>query len=305
MQDVKLKQLVEYVRVHHSHIEMKTHQAISFIQYVEDAKSHGRLDNLEWMMKEFSLSQYVDGIGIELDRRNLERCLMQMPPSMFKQEILLKRLFTSGMKRRVARKIPFGRLSTGEKQFLCQMSTLVYHLVNLNSVSPDAVKYKDVNIVLDEIEVCFHPEYQRMFVSRLLLLLDKQLGFNSCFNIHIWITTHSPFILSDIPQCFVTYMDEGRWIKPAEVEKRGILNPFAANVNDILHQSFFLDKGFMGEFARKKILSLVDSLKNENNFHEWNQEDARSFIEGLDEKLIRKLLMDLYKQRYEADIDRR
>ena len=100
-------------------------------------------------------------------------------------------------------------------------------------------------------------------------------------------------------------MDEGRWIKPAEVEKRGILNPFAANVNDILHQSFFLDKGFMGEFARKKILSLVDSLKNGNNFHEWNQEDARSFIEGLDEKLIRKLLMDLYKQCYEADINRR
>lgn len=305
MQDVKLKQLVEYVSVHHSHIEMKTHQAIWFIRSVEEAKSLGGLDDMGWMMRDFSLERYVDELGIELDRRDLEGCMMQMPPSMFKQEILLKRVLTSGMKRRVARRIPFGRLSTGEKQFLCQMSTLVYHLVNLNSVSPDAVRYKDVNIVLDEIEVCFHPEYQRMFVSRLLQLLDKQLGFNSCFNIHIWITTHSPFILSDIPQCFVTYMDEGRWIKPAEVEKRGILNPFAANVNDILHQSFFLDKGFMGEFARKKILSLVDSLKNGNNFHEWNQEDARSFIESLDEKLIRKLLMDMYKQRYEADIDRR
>ena len=135
------------------------------------------------------------------------------------------------------------------------MSTLVYHLINLNSVSPDAVRYRDVNIVLDEIEVCFHPEYQRMFISRLVRLLDNQLGFNACFNLHIWITTHSPFILSDIPQPFVTYMDEGRWINPNEVEKRGILNPFAANVNDILHQSFFLDKGFMGEFAKTKILS--------------------------------------------------
>ena len=305
MQDVKLKQLVEYVKVHHSHIEMKTHQTICFIRSVVEAKSNGRLDDMKWMMKEFSLVKYVGEIGIELDRHDLERCMMQMPPSLFKQDILLKRSYTSGMKRKVARKIPFGRLSTGEKQFLCQMSTLVYHLMNLSSVSNDAVRYKDVNIVLDEIEVCFHPEYQRMFVSRLLQLLDRQLGFNSLFNIHIWITTHSPFILSDIPQCFVTYMDEGRWIKPAEVKRRGILNPFAANVNDILHQSFFLEKGFIGEFARNKIMYLVDSLKNENNLHEWSQEDVRSFIEGLDEKLIRKLLMEMYRQRYEENFDRR
>lgn len=184
------------------------------------------------------------------------------------------------------------------------MSTLVYHLINLNSVSPDAVRYRDVNIVLDEIEVCFHPEYQRMFISRLLQLLDTQLGFNACFNLHIWITTHSPFILSDIPQPFVTYMDEGRWIKPGEVKERGILNPFAANVNDILHQSFFLDKGFMGEFAKTKILSLMEALKGGKRMEEWTKEDILSFVESLDERLIKKLLLGMYRERYEKDIDR-
>lgn len=255
------------------------------------------------MMKDFSLTQYIDRMDVNIDRNNLERCMMQMPPSMFKQEIYLKRVLTNGRKRRVARKIPFGRLSTGEKQFLCQMSTLVYHLTNLSSVSQDAVRYKDVNIVLDEIEVCFHPEYQRMFISRLLQLLDEQLGFNACFNLHIWITNHSPFILSDIPQCFVTYMEDGRWIKPTEVKKRGIMNPFAANVNDILYQSFFLDKGFMGEFARKKILALMDDLKGGNRKMRRNKDEVRAFIEGLDEVMIRKLLMEMYQKHYEADID--
>lgn len=36
-------------------------------------------------------------------------------------------------------------------------------------------------------------------------------------------------------------------------------NPFAANVNDILRQSFFLENGFMGEFAKQKILKVIDS----------------------------------------------
>lgn len=36
-------------------------------------------------------------------------------------------------------------------------------------------------------------------------------------------------------------------------------NPFAANVNDILRQSFFLKNGFMGEFAKQKILKVIDS----------------------------------------------
>lgn len=35
-------------------------------------------------------------------------------------------------------------------------------------------------------------------------------------------------------------------------------NPFAANVNDILRQSFFLKNGFMGEFAKQKILKVID-----------------------------------------------
>lgn len=303
-QEELLKELVSQVKTHNSHIEMKTKQAIGFIQYIDEAKAGGRLNDMRWMMDDFSLSEYVEKLGIELDKHNIERCMMDMPPNLFKQEIYLKRIDRGPHKPHITRNIPFGRLSTGEKQFLCQMSTLVYHLLNLNSVSGDSVKYKDVNIVLDEIEVCFHPEYQRMFVNRLLNLLDRQLGFNTCFNIHIWITTHSPFILSDIPQKCVTYLEDGKWISPKKVAKRGILNPFAANVNDILHQSFFLDKGFMGEFAKNKLISLIGYLKGENNNDGWNKDSALGFIKVMDERLIQRLLSNLYYSKYEKDIDR-
>lgn len=70
----------------------------------------------------------------------------------------------------------------------------------------------------------------------------------------------------------------------------------AANVNDILHQSFFLEKGFVGEFARQKVLSLVKYLKDEENRDDWNPEKAREFIQDIGEPLVREQLLGLYKE---------
>ena len=40
------------------------------------------------------------------------------------------------------------------------------------------------------------------------------------------------------------------------------MNPYAANVNDILHQSFFLKDAFMGEFSLRRIGNLVSEIDN-------------------------------------------
>ena len=48
----------------------------------------------------------------------------------------------------------------------------LYHLRNIISVPENAgrVKYHNVCLFLDEIELCFHPEYQRLFVANLSLI---------------------------------------------------------------------------------------------------------------------------------------
>lgn len=295
-----LKMLAADVKNHHSHIEQKVHQVLYFIDACD--KKNGM--DYGWMKESFSYSDYTSRMGLCFQDESLEQRMLSMPPSIFRQDIFLKRMEKRGLsnvKGRWVSHLPLKRLSSGEKQFLYQISTLVYHLINLSSVSDENLKYHDVNIVLDEIEVCFHPEYQQGFLSSLLAVLDNGLGLNAEFGIHIWLTTHSPFLLSDFAQKNITYLENGRWLKEAERNKREMVNPFLANVNDILYHSFFLTNGFSGLYAKKKVLSLLDFLKGKNNG--WTKEDAKMMIDNVGERLIKRMLTDLYQKKYEENID--
>lgn len=109
------------------------------------------------------------------------------------------------------------------------------------------------------------------------------------------MTTHSPFILSDIPSSQIMYLEEGERLQGNRL--KGMPNPFAANVSEILHQSFFLDKGFMGEFARDRILSLARFLKGEPTSEDvefWIGQDIEAFLEELSEPYIKNQLRLLY-----------
>ena len=103
-------------------------------------------------------------------------------------------------------------------------------------------------------------------------------------------------MLSDIPEGNIVYMAEGHQLTKDEMKERRILPAMAANVNDILHQSFFLDKGFVGEFSRQKVLSLVEYLKEGENCDDWNPEKAKMFIKEIGEPLVREQLLGLYKE---------
>lgn len=195
--------------------------------------------------------------------------------------------------------IPLRKLSSGERQFLFTTSCVIYHLMNLRSVRKDRPKYRNYNVVLDEVEICFHPEYQRTFVHKLLSMLTR-LGMNNNCSINIWIVTHSPFILSDIPQNNILYLKKGHQQTMLEAD-----NPFGANINDILKQSFFLEHGFMGEFAKNNVLSLCNFLDaDKNNYRNvpsmykninWDAKRAYNFIHQVGEPLLRTQLLMAYK----------
>lgn len=127
-------------------------------------------------------------------------------------------------------------------------------------------------------------------------MLDKGLGLNAEFGIHIWLTTHSPFLLSDFAQKNITYLENGQWLKETELRKREMVNPLLANVNDILYHSFFLTHDFSGLYAKKKILSLLDFLKGKN--HDWNKATAKVMIDNVGKRLIKRMLTDLYQKKF-------
>lgn len=173
--------------------------------------------------------------------------------------------------------------------------------MNLISVPEhiDRVKYYNVLAILDEVELCFHPEFQRVYINRLLGTI-KRLRFNKVLGFHIVLTTHSPFILSDIPESNILYLEDG--IRRNESHK--FINPFSANINDILCQSFFLKtEGFIGEHAKQIIMSLCNylednNIKNGNNDIKWDKSSSKYVIDIIGEPLIKDVLKQLYNFKF-------
>jgi len=299
-QEKLLEQLVYVIENRYTHIEQKVHQALNFINRMDRKREENPKYDASWLEDEFRFGTYRMELGLPTRYTRIEACLEDLPPNLFWQTIYMKRMDED--MRVIESDIPFKRMSSGQKQMLYQLSTLIYHMMNLKSVPRQQVRYYHVSIVLDEIEVCFHPEYQRQFLSRMLELLCDRLHLNKKFGIHIWLTTHSPFILSDIPSELITYMEGGHRLTEAELAARKIRKPMAANISELLHQSFFLHDGFIGEYARKKILSLVEYLKTGNpGSDKWDMEQAKIFIDGFNEPFISKQLRMLYHKQYEKN----
>ena len=82
-----------------------------------------------------------------------------------------------------------------------------------------------------------------------------------------------------MPRDNILYLDKG---KTQDREK--FIKPLAANISDILYQSFFLKNGFIGEWARTKINSL---LKKNLSWFDLTPEE-RAFIEDIGDEYVKK-----------------
>lgn len=194
----------------------------------------------------------------------------------------------------------FTSMSSGERQLMYSLSSILYHIQNLASVNDDTfrISYKHINLVLDEVELYSHPEYQRTFIADLLNRLSWLDITSPIESINILLVTHSPFILSDIPKNNILYLRNGK----TETETKNFVNPLGANVNDILHQSFFLENGFMGKHIQTKIESLVDFLKSQQSENEeWNLSKVEKFISLLGDEVIVKQLRVLLARKRKQD----
>ena len=186
-----------------------------------------------------------------------------VPPPIFESKINLIDTKTKD-------KVVFETLSSGERQQAYSISSLLYHLVNLNSVKKDRnkkrIEYKYINIVLEEIELYFHPDLQRNFVKYLLDGI-QQVDLSNIEAINICIVTHSPFILSDIPTNNILLLDKNANSNDCS----NILKTFGANIHDMLKSSFFLDEGSIGGYVQwlinriAVVLHILNEIKKENN----------------------------------------
>lgn len=166
----------------------------------------------------------------------------------------------------------FQTLSSGEQHYIHSIQSILYHISNINSVfntDSEKIRYNYINLIFDEIELYYHPDFQRQFLKDLLNGLGK-LNLSNIKGINILFSSHSPFILSDITRNSVLKINNGSIIKTET-------KTFGANIHDILADSFFLENSFMGDFAEEKIDKVILWL---------NFEIEK--LKGLEEKFLRE-----------------
>lgn len=264
---IQYKDFIEKLVEDRSHITLKLRQAFNFLRddlyTYNDSESYGDSETLNT----FSLSgEEISEVRNKMKKKIKNDSLTSeelAPPSFLKCSFI----FENGSR--------FDYLSSGEKQQIYTISSLMYHLHNLDSVNHNLIQYKNINIILDEIELYAHPEMQRQFINNLLFQL-KSIQLKNIQNINVQFITHSPFILSDIPKQNVLFLEEG---KPAEFKDK---NTFAANITDLLADSFFIGDGLIGDFAKGKIEKTIDwlnkitEIKDEIKILEFNNSDNQN-----------------------------
>lgn len=221
--------------------------------------------------------------------------ILFLPPRIFDTDILLKSVSN------IKEDINIKRISSGEYQKNAIISSIIYHLKNLDSIesipeeSSETLKviklaatysFKNIYIILDEIELYFHPEYQRLFISELLNRISKT-NFKNIKNINLLFVTHSPFILSDIPKSNVLFLEKG---KPAIAMSE---NTFAANIHTLLQHGFFLNSVPIGNFAKDKINYFFNLLHKGITTDKFGN-DLYDQIILVSEPFIKSQLLKLY-----------
>lgn len=285
-----------------SHIGFKIKQTLNFLKY-----QHYSTSTQSLLLK--SVTKKIDNL-IDNPKNNLteENRIELLPPPIFKIEIVLEPI----SKDKNPDVVKFRTLSSGEKQLIYSVSSILYHLVNLDSVSY-GIKYENINIVLDEIELYFHPEFQRKYIKYILDSIST-VTFKSIKNINICFITHSPFILSDLPNSNIMFLELDSEKNKYSQQTLVLDNTFSANIHDLLANSFFLKNGFMGEFSIHIIKSIIHELdeikiatKKQSIVFDKNYEEKlktiKSVINLVGEPILKNKLIEMFNdstQEYES-----
>lgn len=284
-----LKRFIGLLAKDTSHITRKIRQTLIYILFglydFKDANTFMTLDEIRSNCAEIYQLATKAGENKWLITLTVSSIEDLTPPPFMTTTVVLKDTKSEDV-------INFKTLSSGEKQLIYSITGIIYQIINLDSVSnsgsSDLVCYSSVNVILEEIELYFHPDMQRRLVKFILDAIS-QCTFHFVKNVNVMLVTHSPFILSDIPASNILALTKDG----LPLGDREIVKSFGANIHDILRHPFFLKDGAVGEFASDFISSLGNQISNlSDNNNNANLNHIISEVKLVDEPILRKVLLE-------------
>lgn len=159
-------------------------------------------------------------------------------------------------------------LSSGQKAFLQLFS-------KISSIKKKIRKLPTL-ILIDEGDLYFHPQWQKEFISMLLEFVQDELPDAK---LQIIVTSHSPLIASDVPKSNIVFLRTENQSEPQ-------YQTFAANIHELLADSFFIKNGLIGDFALQKINETFDKIEKRED-----SENVRKVIKIVGEPFIKTSLI--------------
>ena len=148
-------------------------------------------------------------------------------------------------------------------------------------------------ILIDEGELYLHPLWQKQYIKLLIDYFSKL--FASAKSIQVILTSHSPFVVSDLPKSNITFLDKDHKLNKVFVsELETHKHTFAANIHSLLTESFFMEDGLVGDFANEKINQVITLLTETSaKTIEQNKDYIEKLISIIGEPVIKAKLLSL------------
>ena len=179
-------------------------------------------------------------------------------------------------------------VSSGERALLNYMSRL-YFASQINDFIPNSgfVWNESILLLIDEIDLYLHPEWQRQVLNDFLTAIQEYFPHNY---FQIIITSHSPIVLSDIPhENSIFLRKDGDKI----VQDKHTAQTFGANIHTLYRDAFFIKDGVaIGAYAKDKINAWITEFK-ENSISE---EEMQKKIALIGEPIIQRRLEQIAKR---------
>ncbi|HEM5997454.1 TPA: AAA family ATPase [Streptococcus suis] len=199
------------------------------------------------------------------------------------------------------------------------MSSGEYALFNLfgrlYSIIEKVGEDEGVLLLLDEVDLGLHPEWQRRWIS--VALPITQEIFKGKY-IQIIMTTHSPIMLSDIYAENVIMLRKDTNDNRIIVENQGMeknqVTTFGQNIHDLYRDSFFL-KSTRGEYAKTVIDTAVEILNRTVNKEPEKEfiykflkgtpdgERLKKVIDSIGENVVSQKLIEMFNNVFVKNID--
>ncbi len=159
----------------------------------------------------------------------------------------------------------YSELSRGEQSIIGMFAEIFVQILNIGEKSKN-----NMVIVLDEPTNALHPEWQRKFIYYLNDFIKHMPEQYRKRIDNVILTTHSPFILTDIGKNEIIFLQD----MDSNIKIEEIPGTFSGNIHTLLAKPFFMNNGTIGELAKIKVEELVnfynlpiEQIKSDNKSH--------------------------------------